>query len=63
MDSRAEITEIHTLTAYAVIIGFAMTALMYIPDIPFFLMGLASLTLILFTKLRGMGQKEMRTAH
>jgi hypothetical protein len=53
----------HALTAYAVIIGLAMTALMYIPDIPFFFMGLASLTLILFTKLRGMGQKEMRTVH
>lgn len=40
------------LTAYAVLIGAAMTALRYVPDVPFFGMGLASLVLIVATRLR-----------
>ena len=38
---------VHALTAYAVIIGLAMVALKYLPDIPFFLMGLISLAQII----------------
>ena len=51
----------HALTAYAVIVGFAMVMLMYIPDIPFFAMGLLSLGLILFTKSREPRQKVIET--
>jgi hypothetical protein len=36
----------HLLTGYAVFVGAAMVALLYVPDIPFFLPGLASLALI-----------------
>jgi len=39
----------YALTAYSVFIGAAMVALRYIPDIPFFLLGLASLALLLIT--------------
>jgi hypothetical protein len=39
----------HLLTGYAVIVGAAMVALLYVPDIPFFVLGLASLTLIIST--------------
>ncbi|MFZ1290989.1 MAG: hypothetical protein WAR79_12910, partial [Melioribacteraceae bacterium] len=41
----------YALTAYAVIVGFAMVMLKYIPDIPFFAMGLLALGIILFSKL------------
>jgi hypothetical protein len=40
------------LTAYAVFDGAAMVALTYLPDIPFFVLGLASLALIVATKLK-----------
>src|SRR5512133_3666696 len=39
----------HLLTGYAVIVGAAMVALLYVPDIPFFVLGLASLALIIST--------------
>jgi hypothetical protein len=39
----------HLLTGYAVIVGAAMVALLYVPDIPFFVLGLASLALIVST--------------
>ena len=42
----------HALTAYAAIIGLAMVALKYVPDIPFFVMGLIALLLIIFTRLK-----------
>lgn len=48
----------HSLTAYAVIVGFAMVMLMYIPDIPFFIMGLLSLGLILYTKIKAAKRAE-----
>jgi hypothetical protein len=41
----------YALTAYAVIVGFAMVMLKYIPDVPFFIMGLLSLGVILYSKL------------
>ena len=47
----------HALTAYAVIVGLAMVALKYVPDIPFFLMGLIALGLILYNKFNR-GNKE-----
>lgn len=40
------------LTVYAVVIGAAMVALKYVPDIPFFFIGLASLALIISTRLK-----------
>ncbi|QIN78450.1 hypothetical protein GBA65_07835 [Rubrobacter marinus] len=47
------------LTAYAVMVGAAMVALLYVPDIPFFILGLASLALIVkvavLRRLRGQG--------
>jgi hypothetical protein len=46
-------TLFNLLTAYAVMVGAAMVALLYVPDIPFFFLGLASLALIVRTKLRG----------
>ena len=49
------------LTTYAVIVGFAMVRLKYIPDIPFFAMGLISLGLILFSKLNEKRQKGLGT--
>jgi hypothetical protein len=36
----------HLLTAYAVFADAAMVALLYVPDIPFFVLGVASLMLI-----------------
>jgi hypothetical protein len=39
----------HLLTAYAVFVGAAMVALLYVPDIPFFVLGVASLALIIAT--------------
>jgi hypothetical protein len=49
----------NALTAYATIIGFAMAVLtQYVPDIPFFFIGLASLALILITGLRQKRQQE-----
>lgn len=52
----------YALTAYAVIIGFAMVMLMYIPDIPFFAMGLLSLGIIFFSKLENNRRKEPRSS-
>ena len=46
----------HALTAYAAIIGLAMVALKYVPDIPFFMMGLIALTLIVITKVKEIQQ-------
>jgi len=43
----------YVLTAYAVCVGAAMVALRYVPDIPFFLIGLASLGLTIIAKVRG----------
>jgi hypothetical protein len=45
----------YALTAYATIIGLAMTALLYVPDFPFFFMGLASFTLIVVTRFKKTG--------
>jgi hypothetical protein len=52
----------HALTAFAVIIGISMTALMYIPDLPLLFIGLASLALILITNLRGVEKSPLKTA-
>jgi hypothetical protein len=49
----------HLLTAYAVFVGAAMVALLYVPDIPFFVLGLASLALIVATKIK---DRSARTA-
>jgi hypothetical protein len=49
----------HLLTAYAVFVGAAMVALLYVPDIPFFVLGLASLALIVAAKLK---DRSARTA-
>lgn len=49
----------YALTAYAAMIGFVMTVLMrYVPDIPFFFIGLVSLALIFISgqKKRGLEQ-------
>jgi hypothetical protein len=51
----------YALTAYASIIGLAMVALKYVPDIPFFFMGLASLILIIVTKLRTPDRQAFNT--
>jgi len=42
----------HVLTVYAVCIGAAMVALKYVPDIPFFIIGLASLGLIIWSSTK-----------
>jgi hypothetical protein len=39
-------TLFNLLTTYAVMVGAAMVALLYVPDIPFFFLGLASVALI-----------------
>jgi hypothetical protein len=44
-------TLFNLLTAYAVMVGAAMVALLYVPDIPFFFLGLASLALIVKTNI------------
>ena len=44
-------TPFNLLTAYAMLVGAAMVALLYMPDIPFFL-GLASLALIIRVRLK-----------
>jgi hypothetical protein len=44
-------TLFNLLTAYAVMVGAAMVALLYVPDIPFFFLGLASLALIVKTNV------------
>jgi len=41
----------HALTAYAVIIGAGMVALLYVPDIPFFLFGVISLVSVVWNRL------------
>jgi hypothetical protein len=41
----------HLLTAYAVLVGAAMIALRYVPDIPFFVLGIASVALIVWSRL------------
>lgn len=43
----------YALTAYAVCVGAAMVALRYIPDIPFFFIGIASLGLAVINKIKG----------
>lgn len=50
----------HLLTAYAVFVGAAMAALRYVPDIPFFLLGLASLALITGTWRRTVAARDNR---
>jgi hypothetical protein len=52
----------HALTAYATIIGLAMVALKYVPDIPFFIMGIIALMLIVFTRLKKNRQRKQDTA-
>jgi hypothetical protein len=47
----------YALMMYALLIGAAMVALQYVPDIPFFFLGLASLGLVVGTKLRQRGKK------
>jgi len=46
----------YALTVFAVIIGFFMTLLRYWPDTPLLFMGLASLGLIIQTRLKGRGK-------
>ncbi len=48
----------YALTAYAVCIGAAMVALQYLPDIPFFFLGLASLGLVIQTALKQAGEAK-----
>ena len=49
----------YALTTYAVIIGLAMVALKYLPDIPFFTMGIIALGMIVITRLReNKGRKQ-----
>jgi hypothetical protein len=59
-------TLFNRLTAYAVMVGAAMVALLYVPDIPFFVLGVVSLTLIVRTRLKGRKEaalpEEVRTA-
>lgn len=59
-------TLFNLLTAYAVLVGAAMVALLYVPDIPFFFLGIASLALIVWTKVKGRRgaalPKEVKTA-
>ncbi|MCW4000398.1 MAG: hypothetical protein NWE93_09175 [Candidatus Bathyarchaeota archaeon] len=43
----------YALTVYALFIGAAMVALQYVPDIPFFFIGVASLGLIIGAKIKG----------
>jgi hypothetical protein len=43
----------YVMTMYGVFVGAAMVALLYVPDIPFFFLGVASLGLILSTRLKG----------
>lgn len=43
----------YSLTAYAVVVGAAMVALKYVPDIPFFVFGLVCLASIAVDRLRG----------
>lgn len=47
----------YALIMYALLIGAAMIALQYVPDIPFFFLGLASLGLVVGTKHRQRGIK------
>jgi hypothetical protein len=47
----------HLLTAYAVFVGAAMVALLYVPDVPSFILGLASLALIVSAR-----RKDRRAA-
>lgn len=47
----------YALMMYALLIGAAMVALQYVPDIPFFFLGLSSLMLVVGTKLKQRGQK------
>jgi hypothetical protein len=42
----------YALMMYALFIGAAMVALQYVPDIPFFFLGVASLGLVIVTKFR-----------
>ena len=51
----------YALTAYAVCIGAAMVALRYLPDIPFFFLGLASLGLVIWTQSRQGGKANRIT--
>lgn len=50
----------HALTAYAVIVGLAMVALKYVPDIPFFFMGLIALGSILIHKRKEFRQQPVQ---
>lgn len=42
----------YALIMYALLIGAAMIALQYVPDIPFLFLGVASLGVVISTKLR-----------
>ena len=46
----------YALTLFAVMIGFCMTLLRYWPDTPLLFIGLASLGLIIATRLKGRGK-------
>ena len=51
----------YALTAYATIIGLAMVSLKYIPDIPFFIMGMIALIQIVITKIKENKQRKQET--
>ena len=51
-------TLFNLLTTYAMLVGAATVALLYMPDIPFFL-GLASLALIIRVRLKSRGVAAM----
>jgi hypothetical protein len=53
----------YALTVYAVCIGAAMVGLRYVPDIPFFFIGLVSLGLIIWSRFREAGKGKMNLAN
>jgi multisubunit Na+/H+ antiporter MnhC subunit len=42
----------YALIAYAVVVGLAMVSLKYVPDVPFFAMGVTALLLVLCIRSR-----------
>jgi hypothetical protein len=52
----------YALTVYAVCVGAAMVALQYLPDIPFFFIGLMSLGLIIWSRFREKTRGQMQQA-
>jgi hypothetical protein len=53
----------YALTVYAVCVGAAMVGLQYVPDIPFFFIGLVSLGLIIWSRFREEGKGKMQQAN